>query len=177
MIGQRYARALLDIGVEKGTYEQLGRELERVGQLFDIEDVRNLFQNPKFDSAVRKTVLADLLAEVAVSPLCRNFLYLLVDRARIGVLPEIVRAYNALADAQASRVRANIKVAQALTDGDLERLRTVLQQGTGQQVIIEQTVEPGIVGGVIANVGGRVYDGSIRTQLETLRTRLKQGHV
>ena len=53
-IGQRYAMALLAIGLERGTYEQLGRELDRVAQLFDIEDVKNLFRNPKFDLKVRK---------------------------------------------------------------------------------------------------------------------------
>jgi F-type H+-transporting ATPase subunit delta len=177
MIGERYARALLEIGVENGNFEQLGRELDRVGELFAIDDVSNLFRNPKFGADVRKNVLAELLVEVAVSPLCRNFLCLLVDRARIGYLPEIVTAYHALADAQAGRVRANIKVAQALNDADLERLRAVLQQGTGRQVVIEQAVDSDIVGGVIANVGGRVYDGSIRTQLETLRSRLKTSRV
>ena len=177
MIGERYARALLEIGVESGNFEQLGRELARVGELFAIDDVSNLFRNPKFDASARKAVLAELLVEVAVSPLCRNFLYLLVDRARIGFLPAIVDAYHELADAQAGRVRADVKVAQALNDADLERLRAVLQAGTGKQVVIEQTVDSTIVGGVIAHVGGRVYDGSIRTQLETLRSRLKTSRM
>ena len=177
MIGERYARALLGIGVSNANFEQLGRELDRVGELFAIEDVSNLFRNPKFGAQARKNVLSELLVEVAVSPLCRNFLYLLVDRARIGYLPEIVEAYHELADAQAGRVRANVKVAQSLTEADLERLRAVLQAGTGKQVVIEQTVDSSIIGGVVANVGGRVYDGSIKTQLETLRSRLKTSRV
>ncbi|MEE2786651.1 MAG: ATP synthase F1 subunit delta [Myxococcota bacterium] len=177
LIGERYARALLEIGVEKQVVDQLGRELDRVVQLFAIDDVRNLFRNPKFDVAIRKAVLSDLLAELSISPLCRNFLFLLVDRARIGILPSIVAAYHALADHQSDRVRARIRVAQALSDSDIERLRSVIQEGTGKRVVIEQKVDTEIVGGVIANVGGRVYDGSIRTQLETLRTRLKSSRV
>ena len=100
-----------------------------------------------------------------------------MDRARIGILPSIVSAYHGLADQKSDRVRAKIRVAQALSDADIERLRSVIQDGTGKQVVIEQKVDTEIVGGVIANVGGRVYDGSIRTQLETLRTRLKSSRV
>ena len=134
LIGERYARALLDIGVEKSVVDQLGRELDRVVQLFDISDVRHLFQNPKFDASIRKSVLNDLLTEAAISPLCRNFLFLLVDRSRIGILPSIVSAYHGLADQKSDRVRAKIRVAQALSDADIERLRSVIQDGTGKQV-------------------------------------------
>ena len=177
MLGERYAKALLEIGVERGTYEQLGRELQRVSDLYQIDDVRQLFRNPKFSARARKSVLIELLEELTVSPICRNFLLLLVDRSRIGHLPEMVYAYHELADAHSGRLRARVRVARPLADADVERLRAVLQKATGSEVIVQQEQDTSIVGGVVTHIGGRVYDGSVRSQLDTLRARLKEGRA
>lgn len=174
-IADRYARALLEIGVDRKNYEQLGRELDRVVALFEHDELRQLFENPKFDTEARKSVLGELLRRVMVSPICKNFLFLLVDRNRIGHLPEIVTAYHDLSDAHAGRVRARVTVASRLGESDIARLRTVLQQATGKQVIVDQEEDPDILGGVITRIEGRIYDGSVRTQLSTMRARLKQG--
>ncbi len=172
-IAQRYARALLDIGLERKNFEQLGRELDRVAGLFECDDLAELFRNPKFGGAVRKGVLTELLRRVMVSPICRNFLLLLTDRNRIGLLAEIATAYHELADEHAGRLRARVTVARRLSEPESARLQTVLQKVTGRQVVVEQDQDPEIVGGVVARIGGRVYDGSVRTQLETLRNQLK----
>jgi F-type H+-transporting ATPase subunit delta len=176
-IAERYALAFLDIGVERETYEQQGRELARVAELFQVDDVKQLFGNPKFDSSVRKSVLGGLLEMIVVSPISRNFLMLLVDRRRIGLLPEIVNAYNDLADKRSQRLRARVRVAKPLAEADLERLRTILQQATGQTVVVDQEEDASILGGVVTHIGGRVYDGSIRTQLKSLRSDLKRNRT
>lgn len=174
-IADRYARALLEIGVARNNHEQLGRELDRVVALFANDELRQLFENPKFGADARKSVLGELLRRVMVSPICRNFLFLLVDRKRIAHLPEITAAYHDLSDAHAGRVRARVTVASRLGESDIARLRTVLQQATGKQVIVDQHEDPEILGGAITRIEGRIYDGSVRTQLETMRARLKQG--
>ena len=176
-LGERYAKALLGIGVDRDTHEQIGRELDRVVELFDIDDVSNLFNNPKFDAAIRKSVLAELLTLVTVSPICRNFLFLLVDRNRVGNLPEIVMAYHNLSDEHTGRLRARVRVARPLSDADMERLRAVLQNATGRKVVVEQEQDESIVAGVVTHIGGRVYDGSVSNQLQILRTRLKRGEA
>jgi F-type H+-transporting ATPase subunit delta len=176
-LGERYAKALLGIGVDGGIHEQIGRELDRVVELFFVDDVKNLFKNPKFDAAIRKSVLAELLAMVTVSPICRNFLFLLVDRNRVGNLPEIVVAYHNLSDKHSGRLRARVRVAEPLSDADMERLRSVLQNATGQKVVVEQEQDASVVAGVVTHIGGRVYDGSVSNQLQILRTRLKRGEA
>lgn len=177
IIGERYARALLGIGIDRDNYEQIGRELDRVAALFQIEEVRQLFKNPKFDAATRKDVLNELLGEVTVSPVSRNFLFLLVDRNRIGNLPEIIASFHKLADDHGGKLRARVRVAQLLSDADIERLRAVLQKATGRQVIVQQEEDASIVGGVVTHIDGRVYDGSIKSQLDVLRARLKQSRA
>lgn len=174
-IAQRWAKALLDLGIERNNFEQLGRELDRVAKLFVADELRELFKNPKFDVTARKAVLAELLRRVMVSPVCRNFLFLLVDRNRIAILPEIVKAFHALADARTGRVRAKVTVARRLSEPDVARLRTVLQKTTGQEVHVEQVEDPSIIGGIITQIDDTIYDGSIRAQLERLRAELKAG--
>lgn len=172
-IAQRWALALLDLGIERKNFEQLGRELDRVSKLYSAEELSELFKNPKFDTTARKRVLAELLKRVMVSPICRNFLFLLVDRNRIGILPEIVAAFHGLADDRAGRVRAQVTVARRLSEPDVARLRTVLQKSTGKQVVVEQLEDPTILGGIITKIDDKIYDGSIRAQLERLRSELK----
>lgn len=174
-VAGRYARALLDIGIERQNFEQLGRELDRVCALFSSEELLELFRSPKFSMEVRRNVLAELLRQLMVTPVCRNFLFLLIDRNRIANFPEIVEAYHGLADEHAGRVRAKVTVARRLSEPDAARLKTVLQKVTGREVLVEQTEDPEIIGGVITRIGGRVFDGSIRAQLEHLRTRLVAG--
>ncbi len=175
IIAERYAEALLEIGLERKNHEQLGRELERVADLFrQSPELRELFRSPKFDADVRKRVLGDLLQRVLVSPVLRNFLSLLIDRNRIGHLDEIAAKYHELADARSGRIRAEVVVAQPLGPAEQARLKTVLQKVTGKQVVLHERQDPSILGGVITHVAGRVYDGSVRSQLEALRGRLKQ---
>ncbi len=174
MIAHRYARALLDIGVERKNFEQLGRELDRVVGLYASADLAELFRNPKFDAEARKKVLTELLRRLMVSPICRNFLHLLVDRNRIAHLPDIVEAYHDLADEHAGRLRARVSVAHRLSEPEIARLRTVLQKVTGLQVVVEQEEDPTLLGGVITRIGGKVYDGSVRAELDALRSSLKQ---
>lgn len=174
-IAQRWAQALLDLGIERKNFEQLGRELDRVAKLYAAPELSELFKNPKFDAEARKAVLSELLRRVMVSPICRNFLFLLADRNRIGLLPEIVQAFQQLADARAGRVRAKVTVAKRLSEPDVARLRTVLQKTTGQQVQVEQFEDPSIIGGIITRINDKIYDGSIRAQLDRLRAELKAG--
>ena len=131
----------MEIGVESGNFEQLGRELERVGELFAIDDVSNLFRNPKFDASAEK-LYWQAIGRGALSPLCRNFLYLLVDQARIEFLPA-VWIPTGTCHSQAGRVRADVKVAQALND-EIGSRRAVLQTEQAA-VVIEQTVDSTIV--------------------------------
>ena len=172
-IAHRWAKALLDLGIERNNFEQLGRELDRVAKLYAAPELSELFKNPKFDVTARKAVLAELLRRVMVSPVCRNFLFLLVDRNRIAILPEIVETFHGLADERAGRVRAKVTVARRLSEPDVARLRTVLQKTTGQEVHVEQVEDPAIIGGIITQIDDKIYDGSIRSQLERLRTELK----
>lgn len=177
-LAQRWAKALLDLGVERKIQDQIGRELDRVAGVFaSTPELQELFRNPKFDTEQRKGVLGELLKRVMVSPVTRNFLFLLTEKDRMPHLKDIVAAFHALADESSGRVRAQVTVASPLSEPELARLRTVLAKMTGRQVVIDQKEDASLIGGVVTRLGGKVYDGSVRAQLLALSTRLRQANL
>lgn len=173
-IAERYAIALLDIGVDKGNFENLAVELGRVVNLFNqSSDLHQVFTHPRFNHELRKKVLGKLLERLSVCPTIRNFSFLLVDRNRILSLPAILNAYQTLVDRHLGRIRAEVVVARKLNPMDEKRLVKALSTASKQDVLVEQVVDPSILGGLIARVGGRVYDGSLKTRLNSIGSHLR----
>jgi F-type H+-transporting ATPase subunit delta len=172
-VARRYARALFGIGVDAGNFDALGQQLGDLAELWSSSaELRQALENPVFHQDEKRKVLEQLLPRVAPTPEVQRFVLLLLDRRRISILPAIARAYRALADEHTGRVRARVTSAEPLTPAALDRVRRSLEQRTGKKVIVEAEVDPDLIGGVVANVGDLVLDGSIRTQLSDLRAKL-----
>ena len=173
-IAERYARAFLDIGIDKGNLESLGAELARVEQLFQSsEELRVLVRHPGFNVETRKHVLDELMSRLVVSPTCRNFVFLLTDQGRVSLISNIVQVFNGLVDRHLGRVRAKVTVAQPLSDLNRGRLERALAKSTGKEVIIDAEVDTSIIAGVITELDGQVFDGSVRTRLDSMGARLR----
>jgi F-type H+-transporting ATPase subunit delta len=172
-VSRRYARALFSIGVDRGNFEQLGKELDAFADLWTgSAELREALANPVFKAAEKRAVLQSLLPRVAPNADVQKFILLLLDRRRLGAVPMIARAYREMADLHTGRVRAHVISAQPLGPAELNRIRDSLARRTGKHVVLESTVDPSLVGGVVARVGDLVLDGSVRTQLGTLRDKL-----
>jgi len=172
-VARRYARALFGIGVDAGKFEALGDELGELATLWkESDELRQTLENPVFQPSEKRKVLESILPRVAPTPEVQRFVLLLLERRRIVLLPAIARAYRDLTDAHIGRVRAEVTSAQELAPPTLDRIRRSLEQRTGKKVIVNSTVDPDLIGGVVARVGDLVLDGSVRTQLADLRARL-----
>jgi F-type H+-transporting ATPase subunit delta len=97
---------------------------------------------------------------------------LLLDKGRIGSLPDIARAHRALVDEHAGRVRATVTTARPLDPALEARLKAALEKTSGKTVLLDKKEDPSIVGGLVTQLGDIVYDGSVRTQLQQLREQL-----
>jgi F-type H+-transporting ATPase subunit delta len=98
-----------------------------------------------------------------------------VDKNRIRYVPDIASLYRELADEAAGRARVHLITAQELSKKKLKELTEGLQGFVGKQVIMEVETDPSLIGGVVARIGGMVYDGSVKTQLERLKETLTKG--
>ncbi|RKG72404.1 ATP synthase F1 subunit delta [Corallococcus exercitus] len=175
-IARRYARAILDVAAEGNRTDAVAEQLNAfaavVGQSPDLSDV---LLNPAYSRAQRNRVVEALLQSMPspAEPALANALRLLVDRNRLGYLPDIARLYRDMADARAGRIRGQVTSAAPLSADAVTRLQQSLQQLTQRNVVLETKVDPSVLGGVAAQVGGTLYDGTLRTQLEEMRRQLK----
>ena len=174
---KRYARALFSLARETDGVESVRAELSAMGDLLDANPPlsHSLFR-PLHPVAERRALLAAVCERLGSSGPVRNFYAFLVDQRRLVVLPAIREEYDRLADEAAGRTRAEVVSASPLSDAQRERLRSALSARTGQQVELDERVDAALLGGAVATVGGVVFDGSLRTQLDQLRASLMGGH-
>lgn len=172
-IAKRYARAFFKIAGEEGRYDDYARELGRFSTLLrESKKLGEFLANPVFARPDKKAVVEALLAKLAVSALTANFLKLLVDKRRIGILPDIEGCYRDLVDNALRKVRVTVKTAFPLT-GELSlRLQKGLEGMTGRQVEMTIHEDPTLLGGIVIRIGDTLYDGSISTQLGNIRNLL-----
>jgi F-type H+-transporting ATPase subunit delta len=174
-IARRYAKALFSLAVEQKSVEAWNDRLLELGKAVDeASDLRDVLSNPAYSRDQRRAVVAALGERMKLDEPLKSFLFLLGDRNRFAYLKAVVASYSELADQQLGRVRATVTSAVPLDDAQVAALAQRLAGATRAQVIVERAVDPAILGGVVAQVGSLVYDGSLRAQLEDLRKTLKQ---
>lgn len=174
-IARRYARAMIDVAAETSSSDRVSEQLDSLASLMrEHPDLRDVLSNPAYSRAQRGAVVAALVkAAGGLDPTVTNLLDLLLDRHRTGFLPDIARIFRDMADARAGRVRGRVTSAAPLSKDALDNIEQALERIVQRDVILETRVDPALLGGVSAQVGSMVYDGSLRSQLEELRTSLR----
>jgi F-type H+-transporting ATPase subunit delta len=174
-IARRYAKALFSLAVEKGRVEPWSDNLLALAQAIDASsELRDVLQNPAFPREVRSAVVARLAEGMKLEADPASLVQLLGERNRLGGLSAIVAAFRELADVELGRLRAKVTSAVPLDDAAIHAIAERLSVATQKKVLVERAIDPAILGGVVAQVGSVVYDGSLRTQLEDLRSTLKR---
>ncbi|MCY3760857.1 MAG: ATP synthase F1 subunit delta [Gemmatimonadetes bacterium] len=172
---RRYAVTLLEASQESGVgEEEIRRDIEGLeAALRGSDELAEFLRNPLLQPEAKRSGLEALFSG-RVQPLTLNFLRLLVERRRIGLLPEIARGFLDLLDRRSGMATAQVTSAVALTPEQEERLRGRLAAYTGLRIRLDASVDPGLGGGLVARVDDLVFDGSVETQLERLRARLME---
>ena len=172
-IAKRYARAFFDIAAEENRYEGYYDELVKFYSAIDqSSDFKEFLANPMFNNEDKKAVVKTILERVSLSGTSANFLNLLADKQRIGILGDIVQCYRELMDNALRKVRVQVKTAFPLSGELSNSLLTNLETLTNKKV--EMTIEEdrSLLGGIVVQVGDTLYDGSIRSQLNNIRNLL-----
>jgi F-type H+-transporting ATPase subunit delta len=173
VVARRYAQALFELGVEQGILDALVSEVESIAAMWEASpELRNALENPLVPHAAKTAVMADLAAGIGASATARNTLLLLVDRRRIRTLPQLARSLRELADGRKGVVRAEVTTAAPLSDAYYTRLQAQLEKMTGKRIVVDRKVDPALIGGVVARIGDRILDGSLRTRLQSLKDGL-----
>jgi F-type H+-transporting ATPase subunit delta len=173
-IARRYAKALFGLALEQGRVEAWSDALVALqGAIDGSPDLQDVLENPVYTKEQRRAVVAQLAAALRLEGDPASLLALLADRNRLGYLASIVQTFRELTDAKLGRVRARVTSAAPLDDATATAMALRLAGAANAKVIVERHVDPSLIGGVVAQVGSLVLDGSVRTQLEDLRRQLK----
>ncbi len=174
-IARRYAKALFSLAVETGRVEPWAKSLEALrGAVEASPDLRDVLSNPVYSKEQRRAIVEKLASALSLDTEPANLLFLLGDRNRLSHLAGVVDTFRDLADQHLGRLRAKVTSAVKLDERAAQAIADKLSQATKAKVLLDRVVDPAILGGVVAQVGSLVYDGSVRTQLEDLRAQLKQ---
>ena len=167
-----YAEALFAVARAEGPLAEIEDELFRVAQVVRGNDeLRDKLADPHIPVATRQQIVVDLLGGKA-QPATTNLVSLVVGNGRVRDLPAIVDALVSKVAQEANKEVAEVRSAIPLTDDQRSRLADALGKATGKQVEVKVIVDPSIKGGIIAQVGDTVIDGSIRRRLDQLKHAL-----
>jgi F-type H+-transporting ATPase subunit delta len=174
-IARRYAKALFGLALEQGRVEAWSDALVALqGAVDGSPDLQDVLENPVYSKEQRRAVVGQLAQALRLEGDPASLLSLLADRNRLGYLSAIVQTFRELTDGQLGRVRAKVTSAAPIDDATANAMALRLAGATNSRVIVEREVDPALLGGVVAQVGSLVFDGSVRTQLEDLRRQLKR---
>jgi F-type H+-transporting ATPase subunit delta len=172
----RYAQALFELASESGATDQVAADLAAFDGLLDESvDLRRFVKSPVFTAEEQVKALSAILDKAGIAGLAAKFLKLVASKRRLFAVGDMIRDFKTLHDAARGVARAAVTVAEPLKDEHVEALKSALVELTGgKEIAIAVKVDPAIIGGLVVQLGSRMVDGSLRTKLNSLRTRMKE---
>jgi len=173
-VARRYASALFDVVRKNGQADRAGEELSAlVRMVSEHTELQTVLETPAVPASVKKEIMTALLtAAGTVSDEVKRLVTMLAERDRLALLADLQSAYAERLLAEKKVLPAEITTATPLSDATRAALSRALGSATGSQVVLNERVDPSIVGGLIARVGSLVFDASVTRQLERLRQQL-----
>ena len=172
-LAERYAGALVDVALENQQADQIKQELAAFATLIrESPDLNAFLSNPSIARAAKHSAIEQIVSRMGASRTLRNYLFVIVDQRRAGLLVEIEQAFSRLLDARQGITQATVTSATELTPQERAELSAALGKLTGAKVQAQYATDAALIGGAVVRIGSTIYDGSVRTQLERMRVRM-----
>ena len=173
-VARRYADALIELAVESNKIEEFGADLASFAEVMQAHDgmLGQFLSSPVFTTEEREAVLTELFPKLSIDPMIKNLLKVVNGNARFPIFQTLVEQYSLLADEKSGRIRVNVATAEPLTPQLESEIQAALEKATGKKVLIEHHIDPSLIGGMVAKVGSKIYDSSLKTRLERLKNSL-----
>jgi F-type H+-transporting ATPase subunit delta len=177
-LANRYARALVDIVLQPGSAlkpEDAVTQLQAAAQMVvESMELRNALLTPAISPSRKRAAMGKLLEELGASQIIRNFVFVVIDHRRIGMLDEMREAFELALEERMGFARAEVVSAAALDAERSAQLESELSRLTGKRMRLRFAVDPELLGGATARIGSTLYDGSLRGQLQQMRRELTE---
>jgi len=167
---RRYAQAVFQIALEKNELERWQSDLEKITDIVSDATVQSALENPKLKFDDKIGIFSRNLEDI--NPLALNLLRMLITRAGIGMIGAIADEYRILLDDHHGVKSAEVITAVPIDDKDKQKLAEELGALINSRVTLKSEVDPEILGGIVARVGGKLLDGSTRSKLAAMKREL-----
>ena len=173
-VARRYAGAVFEIGAESGTIDTWRNDLQTIAEYFGNKRLQFILNEPKVPADRKEQIVSDLLA-TKVQPQALSLAMLLVERNLVDHAPAIATEFEKRYNDYKGQAVAQITTAIPLDDSLRTQVVGELQQLTGKRILLQERVDPSILGGAIARVGDTLIDGSLKRRFTLLRSQLARG--
>jgi F-type H+-transporting ATPase subunit delta len=171
----QYAKAFADIAIAQGAPQTAVKQLADFGEAFaESGELRNFLGSPAVDLQAKHRVVEKIVARQGAGRIVRNFVFVILDHHRAHLLPEIVAAVQEVVRQRQGIAEAAVSSAVELSSAQKMELAKTLSRLTGKRIEPKYSLDPALLGGAIARVGDTIYDGSLRSRLAEMRTRLAE---
>jgi F-type H+-transporting ATPase subunit delta len=172
-LAERYAGALVDVALANKQADLVKQELaDFAGLIRESPELQAFLSNPSIARAAKHSAIDAIVARMGATRTLRNYLFVIVDQRRAGMLIEIEQAFSRLLDARQGITQASVTSATELSAQERAELGAALEKLTGEKVQSKFTTDAALIGGAVVRIGSTIYDGSVRTQLERMRARM-----
>lgn len=166
----RYSQAVFEIARERQEFDRWQADLEKIAVVSQHVALVDLLENPRLRFEDKSKLVTGVLGDI--SPLALNLAHLLVVRGKVSLAAEIAVHYQQMLDAYRGIGRADVITAIPLDDSDKLRLEARLGAIVDKKVVVKQEVDANLLGGVVARMGGKLLDGSVRSKLAALKKEI-----
>lgn len=173
----KYAEALAEVAAETGvSLEKVRDQLGSFEEAFRAsEELRSSLAVPSYPLSVKQGIVREIAKALKMEKIVRNFLLVLLEKGRIEQFEEVFAAYQSVLDSRAGVVAIDVTSAHELSDQEVERVASAMKKVTGKDVKLSYSVDEDLIGGLRIQVGSTVYDGSILSSLEKLKSQMMVG--
>ena len=176
-LAKRYSTALLLLGNEHSCVDVFDANLQSFTETLALSDnlLMKTLTSPVLTKTEKDSVLVSVLERMQAHQLCSNFLRLLVDKDRMYLIHDIARVYRRLTDEQAGRIRAFVTTARELDVREKAEVQEALASASDvseSQLVVDYSIDSTLIGGIVARVGDKLFDASIRSRIEHLKAEL-----
>jgi F-type H+-transporting ATPase subunit delta len=176
-VARRYARALYEEADRLDAVDPIDEDVSLLRETLDASDELDRFFRSPVISVSKKIGVVQSLFDERTHELTTTFLVLLIRKDRENLVSSVVDEYQALRDEQRGIVEATVRTAHVLDETETAALEEALEQTTGKRIRLNIEQDVDLIGGVVVRIGDRVFDGSVRNKLDTLRERFRTSRV
>ncbi|MFC5387283.1 F0F1 ATP synthase subunit delta [Aquamicrobium segne] len=175
VVAERYASSLFELALEANSVAAVEADLGSFGQMMEASaDLRRLIDSPVFAADEQERAVSAILAKAKIGGLAGNFLRVVARNRRLFAVPGMIEAFARIAAEHRGEVSAQVTAAHVLTAAQQNELKAALKSVAGKDVIINVTVDPSLLGGLVVKMGSRQIDTSLKTKLNSLKLALKE---